>query len=176
MRDILTSLAARGIHASGMTADSRKVRSGDLFLAYPGARLDGRQFIAQAIAQGAAAVIWDSEGFVWNGQWQVPDFPVPNLRNQCGTIADSFYQHPSQKLWMIGVTGTNGKTSCSHWLAQTLNFLQRKTALVGTLGNGFPGALSYAINTTPDPILLHGMLNQYLQQGAEAVAMEVSSH
>jgi UDP-N-acetylmuramoyl-L-alanyl-D-glutamate--2,6-diaminopimelate ligase len=174
--DILSSLYAQGVAASNITADSRQVGPGSLFLAYAGERLDGRDFIEQAIQQGAAAVVWESKGFHWNAKWQIPNLPVLNLREQRGQIADSFYGHPSEKLWMIGVTGTNGKTSCSHWLAQAMNQVGRKTALVGTLGNGFPGALSEAINTTPDPILLHGMLADYLQQGAKSVAMEVSSH
>ncbi len=176
MSDILSSLYAQGVAASSITADSRKVQAGSLFLAYPGEKHDGRAFIAQAVAQGASAVAWESQGFTWDAHCQVPNLPVRNLRENCGLIADSFYGHPSEKLWMIGVTGTNGKTSCSHWLAQTLSLVGRKTALVGTLGNGFPSALSHAINTTPDPILLHGMLADYLQQGAKAVAMEVSSH
>lgn len=176
MSDILSSLCDQGVHPGSITADSRKVQAGSLFLAYPGERHDGRAFISQALAQGAVAVAWECEDFDWNTDWHVPNLPVRRLREQCGAIADSFYGHPSEKLWMIGVTGTNGKTSCSHWLAQALSLLGRRTALVGTLGNGFPGALSTAINTTPDPILLHGMLADYLQQGARAIAMEVSSH
>ncbi len=77
---------------------------------------------------------------------------------------------------MVGITGTNGKTSCSHWIAQSFGALGRKTALVGTLGNGFPGALQPTLNTTPDAVHLHGLLAEYLAQGAQAVAMEVSSH
>jgi len=176
MSDILSSLYAQGVAASNITADSRQVGPGSLFLAYAGERLDGRDFIAQAIQQGAAAVAWESKDFHWDAKWQIPNLPVRNLREQRGQIADSFYGHPSEKLWMIGLTGTNGKTSCSHWLAQTLSYVGRKSALVGTMGNGFPGALTEAINTTPDPILLHGMLADYLKQGAKAVAMEVSSH
>lgn len=176
MSEILLSLYDQGIAPASITADSRQVQAGSLFLAYPGEKQDGRAYIAQAIAKGASAVAWESESFEWDTQWQVPNLPVRHLRENCGSIADSFYGHPSEKLWMIGVTGTNGKTSCSHWLAQTLSLVGRKAALVGTLGNGFPGALSHAINTTPDPILLHGMLADYLQQGAKAIAMEVSSH
>jgi len=176
MSDILSALFAQNVHPRAITADSRKVVPGSLFLAYPGEHHDGRAFIHDAIARGAAAVVWDRQGFDWDPSWQLPNLPVEKLRKRCGEVADSFFEHPSEKLWMIGVTGTNGKTSCSHWLAQTLCLLGRRTALVGTLGNGFPGALSHAINTTPDPILLHGMLAGYLQQGAVACAMEVSSH
>ena len=159
-----------------LTADSRKVDAETLFMAYPGERLDGRDFIAQAVAQGAAAVLWEREGFAWNPSWQVPNAGVMGLRAHAGEVADAFYGQPSSKLWMVGVTGTNGKTSCSHWLSQAFTALGRKTAAVGTLGNGFPGALSEAVNTTPDPILLHGMLADYLSEGAAGVAMEVSSH
>ncbi len=172
----LTLMAARQPLPGKISADSRKVDADTLFLAYPGERLDGRDFIPQAIAQGAAAVMWEREGFEWNPEWQVPNQGVIGLRAHAGEVADAFYGHPSGKLWMIGVTGTNGKTSCSHWLSQAFTALGRKTAAVGTLGNGFPGALSEAVNTTPDPILLHGMLAEYLAQGAAGVAMEVSSH
>ena len=172
----LSTLAEQGVKVADITADSRKVQTGSVFLAYAGEQFDGRQYIQHAIKQGAAAVLWEREGYQWNPEWRLPNLAVDNLRIEAGIIADDFYGHPSQHLWMIGVTGTNGKTSCSHWLAQALTALGRKTALVGTLGNGFPGALSTAINTTPDPILLHGMLANYLKQGAASVAMEVSSH
>ena len=195
MSDLLSTLRNQGVKPLGITADSRKVEAGSLFLAYPGELADGRNFIAHAISQGAAAVFWERDGFQWKSEWQVANMAMDNLRAASGFIADSFYGQPSKRLWMIGVTGTNGKTSCSHWLAQTLNYLGRKTAVIGTLGNGFPyplspgslphagerdtvalHALSEAINTTPDPILLHGMLADYLKQGAGAVVMEVSSH
>ena len=172
----LSTLAEQGVKAADITADSRKVQTGSVFLAYPGEYADGRQYIQHAINQGAAAVLWERDGYQWNPQWQLPNVAVDSLRSEAGMIANDFYGQPSQRLWMIGVTGTNGKTSCSHWLAQALSALGRKTAIVGTLGNGFPGALSAAINTTPDPILLHGMLADYLKQGAAAAAMEVSSH
>lgn len=172
----LSTLAEQGVKAADITADSRKVQTGSVFLAYPGEYADGRQYIQHAINQGAAAVLWERDGYQWNPEWQLPNVAVDSLRSEAGMIANDFYGQPSQRLWMIGVTGTNGKTSCSHWLAQALSALGRKTAIVGTLGNGFPGALSAAINTTPDPILLHGMLADYLKQGAAAAAMEVSSH
>lgn len=176
MTGVLSMLNKQGIKPDVITADSRRVRPGSLFLAYPGEHADGRSYIAQAIAQGAAAVLWEQEEFDWKPEWQLPNFPLTGLRREAGSIADNFYGQPSRQLWMVGVTGTNGKTSCSHWLAQALIALGRKTAVVGTLGNGFPSALSGAINTTPDPILLHGMLADYLKQDVKAVAMEVSSH
>jgi UDP-N-acetylmuramoyl-L-alanyl-D-glutamate--2,6-diaminopimelate ligase len=176
MTNLLAQLAAQEVTPCALTADSRRAVSGSLFLAYPGERVDGRDFIGQAIAQGASAVLWERNNFSWNSDWKVQNLPVESLREKAGVIADEFYGHPSQHLWMIGVTGTNGKTSCSHWLAHALTQLGRKTAMIGTLGNGFPGALSEAINTTPDPILLHQMLAKFLVEGATGVAMEVSSH
>lgn len=161
---------------TSMTTDSRQVRLGSLFLAYPGEKTDGRRYIADAIRSGAVAVLWEPEGFTWPADWQVENMPVENLRTQAGYLADKFYQQPSHKLWMVGVTGTNGKTSISQWVAQTLTHLGRKTAVIGTIGNGFVEALSTTQNTTPGAVSLHGLLADYLQLGAKAVAMEVSSH
>lgn len=164
----------------GVTADSRKVQAGSLFLAYPGAKSDGRDFIPQAIQAGATAVLWEKDGFTWDAEWQVQNLSVSGLKSQVGEIAAEYYDHPSSKLSMIGVTGTNGKTSVSQWVAQCLAILDKKTAVLGTIGNGFVGkeanALAEATNTTPDAILLQEMLANYLKQGADAVAMEVSSH
>lgn len=180
---LLATLMNEGAVLSGITADSRQVVPGSLFLAYPGEQGDGRDYIEQALSLGAAAVIWEQQDYAWNPQWDLPNLSVSGLRAQAGFIADGFYSRPSSHLWMIGVTGTNGKTSCSHWLAQALTALGRKSSVIGTLGNGFAGnaesaqhPLSAAINTTPDPIVLHGMLADYLAQGAKVAVMEVSSH
>ncbi len=101
---------------------------------------------------------------------------VPTLRAHIGDIASDFYGHPSRNLWVAGVTGTNGKTSCSHWIAQSLSRLGRKTAVIGTIGGGFPGALEPALNTTPDAVTLQSRLADFRMRGAVACAMEVSSH
>ena len=159
-----------------ITTDSRAVKSGSLFLAYPGAVSDGRNYIADAIKNGASAVIWDSENFEWNPNWQVENIGMKQLCLQSSSIASQFYKQPSDQLWMIGVTGTNGKTSISQWLSQCFNYLQRKTAVIGTLGNGFPNQLSVSQNTTPDAVLLQSLLADYVEQQVEIVAMEVSSH
>lgn len=165
---------------TSITADSRKVKVGSLFLAYPGTHSDGRNYIAQAIQAGAAAVVWEQEGLTWNAAWnngsQVNNLAVQDLKQHAGVIAAEFYQNPSNKLTMIGVTGTNGKTSVSQWIAQCLTTLGKKTAVLGTIGNGFLGAQTEAANTTPDAILLQAMLADYVMQQADAVAMEVSSH
>lgn len=176
----MTLLATFKQQVTSITADSRQVQAGSLFLAYPGARSDGRNYIAQAIQAGAAGVIWENHDFAWNMAWQVANVAVANLKEQVGQIAAEFYQYPSRKLNMIGVTGTNGKTSVSQWVAQALTELHQKAAVIGTIGNGFVGGqeagLAEAANTTPDAILLQAMLADYVQQGAKAVAMEVSSH
>jgi len=169
-------LKALGVNITRLVSDSRAVKAGETFVAYPGMQADGRHFIAQAIAGGANAVIWDAHDFTWKSEWAVPNLPVPDLRHQAGVIADYVYGQPSRKLWMVGVTGTNGKTSCSHFLAQAFSTLGRKSALLGTLGNGFPGALSPTANTTPDALILHGLLADYVKQGAQTSVMEVSSH
>jgi len=172
----LTALEQRGVTVRELSADSRKIRAGVTFAAFPGESADGRNYIGQAVAAGANAVLWEKNGFDWNAEWKVPNLGVEGLREKIGVIADQVYGKPSDKLWVVGITGTNGKTSCAHWLAQALTTCGKKTALVGTLGNGFPGGLSPALNTTPDPIVLQASLAEYLKEGAECVAMEVSSH
>lgn len=181
---VLSNLAVLGLAqpVTAITADSRKVTAGALFLAYPGAKSDGRDYIAQAIQAGATAVVWEQEGFVWNADWQLANLAVLNLKHQVGQIAAEFYHQPSSQMSMIGVTGTNGKTSVSQWLAQCLSDLGRKSAVLGTIGNGIVSGssigneLAAAANTTPDAILLQGMLADFVRQDVKAVVMEVSSH
>jgi len=172
----LKQLKNLNVAITRLVSDSRAVQAGDTFVAYPGTHADGRRFIAQAIASGANAVIWDAQDFEWNEEWQLPHLAVHDLRHQAGVIADHVYGQPSQKLWMVGVTGTNGKTSISHWLAKAFSGVERKCAMLGTLGNGFTGALQTTVNTTPDALVLHGLLSEFVVQGAQATVMEVSSH
>ncbi|HYN53471.1 MAG TPA: UDP-N-acetylmuramoyl-L-alanyl-D-glutamate--2,6-diaminopimelate ligase, partial [Methylotenera sp.] len=177
-----TSLKLASLNQSftAITSDSRNVKAGTLFLAYPGAKNDGRHYILQAIESGATAIIWEKEGFHWDANWQVRNVGISNLKQQVGRIAAEYYHYPSEQLTMIGVTGTNGKTSVSQWVAQCLASIGQKTAVLGTIGNGFVGAqsetLADAANTTPDAILLQGMLSDFVAQKADAVVMEVSSH
>ena len=172
-----TSLSLLKSKFHHMTADSRLVKTGSVFVAYKGEATDGRAFIPQAIEKGAGALIWEQADFTWRDEWQVPNQAIMDLKQQIGQIASEFYGQPSQHLWMIGVTGTNGKTTCTHWLAQAFSALNKKPAVVGTLGNGIlSDGLSETKNTTPDSILLHQMLADYLSQQASVVAMEVSSH
>ena len=173
--DILSQLQQQGAIVAGLCSDSRALRAGEAFVAYAGESADGRQYIADAIAKGAAAVLWEREGYSWREDWQVPNLGVDGLRGLASELAHEAYGRPSEKLWLAGVTGTNGKTSCSQWIAQAFNALGRKTAVIGTLGSGFPGELVPSANTTPDAIVLQRELAGLLQAGAQGVAMEVSS-
>jgi UDP-N-acetylmuramoyl-L-alanyl-D-glutamate--2,6-diaminopimelate ligase len=165
-----------GVPIKNPVVDSRRIRPGDTFLAYAGEKSDGRHFIPQAIAAGANAILWDPHNFSWDPQWHVPSLPINELKNKAGSIADYVYGSPSQKLWTVGVTGTNGKTSCCHWYAQAMANLDKKTAVMGTLGNGFNEEFEAAENTTPDATVLQRLLAKFEQQGADSVVMEVSSH
>jgi UDP-N-acetylmuramoyl-L-alanyl-D-glutamate--2,6-diaminopimelate ligase len=166
----------RGAAIERLTSDSRRAAPGMAFFAWPGAAGDGRRHIPQAIERGCAAVVWESEGFSWDARWPVPNVPVKDLRAQAGGLAHAFYGQPSEALWVCGVTGTNGKTSCSQWLAALLALTGDRTAVLGTLGAGFPPALAPVDNTTPDVLEVHRWLAEFRKAGAQAVAMEVSSH
>ena len=170
---ILEQLREKGVVVTRLTADSRRVRPGDVFLAFPGAHVDGRDFIAQAMTNGAAAVIAEKGEKVGAGDTAIVE--VAGLAALSGEIANLVYGRPSEKLWLAGVTGTNGKTSVSQWIAQGMDALGQRCAVVGTLGNGFVDALAESPNTTPDAITLHAALAGFLEHGATACAMEVSS-
>ena len=169
----LAQLHALGVQASGVADDSRQVRPGDLFVAYPGALSDGRRFIDQAITQGAAAVFWQaSEDFVWNQNWRVPQFSGNNLRALCGPLAHAVLAQPSEKISLIGITGTNGKTTISQWLGRAY---PKPCAMIGTLGAGFAETLTETGFTTPEATTLARYLADFLDSGARACALEASS-
>lgn len=169
------SAAGRLLHS-----DSRKIQSGDIFVACRGEDTDGRSFIPAAIANGAAFVFWDDDGsFVWNPDWNVPNQGIKDLKNRAGILAAQVYGNVSDGLEFWGVTGTNGKTSITQWLAQAADLLEGRSkscAVIGTVGNGFWGELAEATHTTPDPVSVQTLLYHFKQQGARAVAVEVSSH
>ncbi|OHC62329.1 MAG: UDP-N-acetylmuramoyl-L-alanyl-D-glutamate--2,6-diaminopimelate ligase [Rhodocyclales bacterium GWA2_65_19] len=174
---ILEQLERQGVKPARLTADSRRVQCGDVFVAFPGAQADGRDFIAQAVANGAAAVIAEA-GAVARGKVGAGDAPIVEVKGLaalCGEIAHLVHGRPSEHLWLAGVTGTNGKTSVSQWIAQAMNALQHRCAVIGTLGNGFLQSLDESPNTTPDAITLHAALASFITRGADACAMEVSS-
>ncbi len=165
-------------------SDSRAVRADgrSVFFAYNGDsdHADGRRYIASAIQNGAVAVVYESAGFTWNPAWQVPHFGVNGLKEAAGPIASAFYGNPADAMLMIAVTGTNGKTSCTQWMGQTLSRLGRKSAVIGTLGitvfeNGDAGETEVTGYTTPDQIQLQRHLAELRGQGVTCVAMEASS-
>ena len=174
--EVFRQLAAQGAMIERLSSDSRRCAPGVAFFAYPGEAADGRAHIADALRRGTAAVLWEESGFDWRDEWRVPNVAVRGLKQHAGALAHEFYGRPSETLWTCGVTGTNGKTSCSQWIAAALAAQGVKTAVIGTLGAGFPGELAEAANTTPDALETHRMMKQFLVQGAAAVAMEVSSH
>lgn len=167
--------------------DSRRVAAGDVFVAMPGVMSgravgrggrggrDGRDFIGAAVALGASAVIAEADGWITRDVG-APLLPVRGLSALLGQLAARFYGNPSEKLLSIGVTGTNGKTSCTHWIAQLLAGAGTRCAVIGTVGSGFADSvLASSALTTPDAIGVQREVRRLLTEGAQAVAMEVSS-
>ncbi|MRR49580.1 MAG: UDP-N-acetylmuramoyl-L-alanyl-D-glutamate--2,6-diaminopimelate ligase [Rhodocyclaceae bacterium] len=169
---ILAQLECMGVKAGNLCLDSRSVKPGDIFVALKGHQVDGRDFIPAAIGRGAAAILHEAGRI---GPLSVPAIGVENLAARIGEIAHQVYGCPSEHLWLCGITGTNGKTSVSTWIAQAMNAMNCKCALIGTLGSGFPGELTPSANTTPDAIGVHRDLARFVAGGAVACAMEVSS-
>ncbi|MCW4454202.1 UDP-N-acetylmuramoyl-L-alanyl-D-glutamate--2,6-diaminopimelate ligase [Flavobacterium sp. MXW15] len=160
---------------SGLVLDSRAVRPGDAFVAIAGFGAHGLGFVEQARARGAAAILFEPPA--------PADLPapadaiaVPGLRARMGAMADQFHGHPSQAMTMAGVTGTNGKTSTVQLLAQAWHLLGIRSGSIGTLGVGLYGEAVPTGFTTPLVLQMHEVLAQLRDQGAQAVAMEVSSH
>ncbi len=168
---------------TGLANDSRTVKPGDLFFAYPGTQADGRHYMNAAIEKGAVAVLAEADATMpkmelRNGQLNhtIPIFTVANLASQVSEIAARFYEHPSHHMSVVGITGTTGKTSCSQFLANSLQLAQKTCGVIGTLGNGLYGQLQHTDLTTPDAVILQQLLAQLRSQAAQYVAMEVSSH
>lgn len=163
-----------------MQLDSRLIKPGDVFVGLIGHQMDGRKFVAQAITAGAQAIILESEVPTDNPRlsWQdnIPVIHVYQLANQLSALAGAFYHNPSFHLTLVGVTGTNGKTTIANLLTQWNAILGKKSAVMGTIGNGFYHHVQPATNTTGSAIEVQRNLADFLAQGAEFVAMEVSSH
>jgi len=160
----------------GLAMDSRRLQPGEVFLACAGASDHGLRHLAEARAAGAAAVLWEPPpppGLATEGKELLA---VPGLRQQVGLIAARLYGEPARALQIVGVTGTDGKTSCSHFLAQCLSEPGRPCGLIGTLGVGTLGDLAPQPHTTPDPLTLQQTLARFRERGLRRVAMEVSSH
>ena len=168
------------MEVSGLATDSRLVCPGDLFLAGQGLRAHGLAYVDQAIRQGAVAVAWepvaDSTVSDWVAGLPLPAVAVAGLTQKLGVIADRFYAHPSKELNVIGVTGTDGKTSVTHFIAQAMSSGDQACGLIGTLGYGVYGDLQVPSHTTPDALRLQAELSAMRDHGVRHVAMEASSH
>lgn len=164
------------LEITGLSNDSRQVMPGDLFLAYPGAVADGRSYMTQAMDAGAIAIVYEPNGYSKPDIESIPLIALPELNKHMAAIASRFYQHPSQALYVTGVTGTNGKTTIAYQLAQAYPLLGHPSAYVGTLGYGDVQALKPLANTTPDPLCLQTLLQDNRASGVDYVCMEVSSH
>jgi UDP-N-acetylmuramoyl-L-alanyl-D-glutamate--2,6-diaminopimelate ligase len=178
--DIIEWLRARAASAH-LSSDSRRIEAGDVFLAYPGDANDGRSYVAQAIERGAAAVLHDDAApFAWNESWRVPHLAIADLKRAAGDIAAHWYGKPDASMYSVAVTGTNGKTSCTQWLAYSLSQLGGPAAVIGTLGVGLyrlgrHSGLNTTGYTTPDAVMLQRELAALRRQGATALAIEASS-
>lgn len=158
--------------------DSRQVKSGSLFIAYPGAATDGRMYIQQAVKSGAAAIIYEPSALPSTVTLPetIPCIPIPHLSNLLADIAGRFYENPTQSLAVTGVTGTNGKTTIAYQLAQAHTLLGQSAMYIGTLGQGNVVDLKPLVNTTPDALCLQHLCHEYKKQHIQQVCMEVSSH
>lgn len=163
------------IVVSGLTLDSRQVRPGDAFFALRGTREHGIAFARGAVERGARVVLAEAPAAAVDGIG-VPVLWVDGLHGKVSEIASRFFGRPSESLRIIGVTGTNGKTSTVQLLAQALEQLGHRAATIGTLGAGLHGHLKEGERTTPDAIHVQGLLASFRDEGATHVAMEVSSH
>jgi UDP-N-acetylmuramoyl-L-alanyl-D-glutamate--2,6-diaminopimelate ligase len=177
LTELLTGLVQpdETIKISGLAIDSREVKPGDLFIALNGAEQHGLSFYQQAVQQGAKAIVYDPAGegrLLAQDITAIPCYAVIHLDQRLGEIAARFYDFPSRQLTVIGVTGTNGKTSCSQFLAQMLP----DCGVIGTLGWGRYGDMTQTANTTPDALTVQRILNQFRKQGWRYAVMEVSSH
>lgn len=166
---------------NNMTLDSREVKRGDLFIALKGHKIDARQFIPAAIEQGAGLILVEADDAVQAVQVEqkftnCPVITIPCLAKHLSYIAGLFHQTPSEKLTLVGITGTNGKTTTAQLFAQWHNLLGGKAAVMGTIGNGLYGQVKEAVNTTGSAVEIQKNLADFVEQGADLCAMEVSSH
>lgn len=164
-----------------LTSDSRRVAAGDVFFAYVG-DADGRSYIADAVERGAAAVLYEAEGYTWPAQIDVPRLAIAGLKDQAGAIAAAWYGQPDQNMLTVAVTGTNGKTSCSYWLGTALSRLPGASlaGVIGTLGVGTfqagkPQGFDVTGYTTPDAVLLQRSLARLARARVGTLAIEASS-
>lgn len=169
------TLADANLYVTGVAIDSRQVKPGDLFLAYKGSQANGIEYIEDAIQSGAIAIAVDEDEAINVKPSSIKVIKVADLRKQAGFIISRFYDEPSKAIQLIGVTGTNGKTTVSYMIAYTLYVLGMKSAVIGTLGYGKFRQLEASTSTTPNPVKLHSLFSSWRDE-VDFVAMEVSSH
>ena len=168
--------AGDATRVSGLSMDSRRTRAGDLFLACHGTRTSGIHYLQAAVDAGAVVIAAEADAGVAEVIGDVPVIAVNNLRSKTGIIAARFYGHPSQRMNVVGITGTNGKTSIASFIAQALSAMPgHKVGLIGTLGYGPYLNLTTGPNTTPDPVTVQQTLAEFVQQGIDTAIMEVTS-
>ena len=165
---------------NALIIDSRKVQTGDCFVAINGHALDGRRFINNALQSGATAVLQDADSQAEHGHIDyIDNTPIISffgLNQALSALADNFYQSPSKQLKLVGVTGTNGKSTITQIIANWVTLVAGKAGVMGTIGNGLFEQLTQAENTTGSGLDVQAEIASQLQQGAELCAMEVSSH
>ena len=161
---------------NGLALDSRHVQRGDAFFALHGTQAHGITFASSAVQRGARVVLAEAPVIDDAGALDVPVLWIDDLHGQVSEIAARFYERPSETLRMVGVTGTNGKTSCVQLLAHALTLLGHRAASIGTLGAGVHGQLHEGERTTPDAISVQARLADFRDDRVSHVAMEVSSH
>ncbi|WP_444684131.1 UDP-N-acetylmuramoyl-L-alanyl-D-glutamate--2,6-diaminopimelate ligase [Alkalicoccus luteus] len=156
---------------TGMEMDNRNLKQGDLFFCIPGYTVDGHTFAESAKEAGAAAIVTERRLNIG-----LPEIVTGSSRRAMAVLAADFYGHPSAKLTMIGVTGTNGKTSVTHYIEQLLEMRDKACGVIGTMYTRYAGKTVASANTTPESITLQKLLHNMSSAGTETVAMEVSSH
>ncbi len=163
---------------SGLTLDSRQIEGGELFVAIQGSSGHGMDYASAAAANGCAAIAYDPDqpGQLPAEDLGVPVIAIPGIAGRLGELASLFYGAPSEQMLIAGVTGTNGKTSTAHFIAQAWHRLGHRAGFVGTIGNGLIDELEQGSHTTPDVFSLQKTLQRFQHQHTELVAMEVSSH
>ncbi len=174
----LTWLAQRGVR--GLATDSRALQPGDAFIAWPGHAHDGRKHVQQALDAGARACVIEADGAEAFGFDDERIAAMDGLKAAAGPLASAFFGSPSDRLAVIAVTGTNGKTSTTWWTAQALSVLGRRCGVIGTLGAGAvpvdgSAALTATGLTTPDPVTLHRAFKRFVAEGLRTAAIEASS-
>ncbi|OCG23994.1 UDP-N-acetylmuramoyl-L-alanyl-D-glutamate--2,6-diaminopimelate ligase [Gilliamella sp. wkB108] len=178
------NLESKDFPLNHLRIDSRMVNKNDVFVAIQGMTVDGKTFIPQAISQGAVTVLVETNRksndlkitYIKQDNKLVPQISIFQLSKRLSNIANDFYQSPSKKLSVIGVTGTNGKTTVTQLIAQCTTLLNEKSAILGTIGNGIYNHLEPSINTTTSAVDIQTLLNDFVKKQVKVVSMEISSH